>query len=319
MTPSAPRTRRLDPLGIQVDLPLTGTFHPLGFRLDLATNSTDVIQAAEEAWSGQRQEFDAPALTMRVVVRPEGPLAQPGVHRKMGHLYSAVSDRDNFAHLDLRQMIANVHISQMTASDHVWLRWFYVESLPYLMLNQRQVVMVHSALVARDGSGVMLCGPSTAGKSTLAYACARAGWTYLSDDCSSLLPNSAERIALGRPRQVRFRPDAPRLFPELEGYLVRARPTGKLAFEVDTSLLGIRTADRTSVDAIVFLERGGGIADVHRISAEDALERLLTDMPSYGEEVDELHERTLRRVTAAPAYRLRYQSIEDAIRLLSAL
>jgi serine kinase of HPr protein (carbohydrate metabolism regulator) len=179
--------------------------------------------------------------------------------------------------------------------------------------------MVHSALVSRDGSGLMLCGPSTAGKSTLAYACARAGWTFLADDCAALLPDSAERMALGRPRQIRFRPDAPQLFPELEGYAVRTRPTGKLAFEVETSLLGIRTADRAPVNAIVLLERGGGHSEVHRISTEDALERLLTEMASYGEEVDDLHERTIRRVTAAPAYQLRYQSIEDGIRLLSAL
>jgi len=304
---------------VRIELPLTGTFHPMGFRLDLATNSTDVIEAAEEAWSGQRQEFDAPPLTMRVVVRPEGALAQPGVHRKIGHLYSAVSDCDNFAHLDFRELIAAVHVSQATASDHVWLRWFYVESLAYLMLNQRQVVMVHSALVAREGSGVMLCGSSTAGKSTLAYACARAGWTFLSDDCAALLPDSAERIALGRPRQARFRPDAAQLFPELEGYAVRARPTGKLAFEVDTALLGIRTAERVPVDAIVFLERGAGTPEVHRVSAEDALELLLRDLPSYGEEVDDLHERTVRRVAAAPAYRLRYDSLQDGIRLLSAL
>jgi hypothetical protein len=73
------------------------------------------------------------------------------------------------------------------------------------------------------------------------------------------------------------------------------------------------------VDAIVFLERGRGAAEVRRVSAEDALERLLTEMPSYGEEVDDLHERAIRSVTSAPAFRLHYQSIEDGIRLLSAL
>jgi hypothetical protein len=319
VTLSPPRTRRPDVLGVRTELPFTGRFYPLGFPLDLATNSADVIEAAEESWSGQRQEFEAPPLTMRVVVRPEGPLAQPGAYRKIGHLYSTVSDPDNFAHLDLRDRVAAVHVSQATASDHVWLRWFYVESLAYLMLNQREVVMVHSALVARDGCGVMLCGPSTAGKSTLAYACARAGWTFLSDDCAALLPDSAQRMALGRPRQARFRPDAAQLFPELEGYAVRVRPTGKLAFEVDTSLLAIRTSDRAPVGAIMFLERGAGTAEVRRISEEDALDRLFRDLPCYGEEVDELHERTVRRVAAAPAYRLRYNSLEDGIRLLSAL
>jgi hypothetical protein len=315
----APRSRRFDPLGVNVELPLEGTYHPMGFRLDLATNSREVIEAAEESWSGQTQEFDGASMTMRVLVTAEGPLAEPGTHHKAGALYSDVSDPYNFAHVDLAAQFAAVYVSQKTASDHTWLRWFYVESIPYLMLDQRQVVLVHGGLVARQRSGVLLCGASAAGKSTLAYACARAGWTFLSDDCAALLPGSTDRLALGRPRQIRFRSDAPRLFPELNGYVVRARPTGKLAVEVPTSALDIRTASRTNVEAIVFIERDTGAPSLRPVSADEAFERILADLPTYGGETDAIHEQTVRRLCAAPAYVLQYDALSDAVRLLSAL
>ena len=61
--------RRRDPLGVSIELPLTGTYYPLGFRLEIATNSRDVIQAAEESWAGEAREFDGQALVMRVFVQ----------------------------------------------------------------------------------------------------------------------------------------------------------------------------------------------------------------------------------------------------------
>jgi hypothetical protein len=314
----ASRTRRRDPLGVSIDLSLAGTYHPYGFRLDLATNSRDVIEAAEESWKGRQQEFDAAPMRMRVVVRPEGDLSQPATHRKQGHLFCVVSDRDNFAHVDLQALFASVHVSQKTASDHSWLRWYFVESLAYLMLCQRHIAMLHAGLVARNGSGVMLCGASAAGKSTLAYACARAGWTFLSDDTTALLTDSPGLTALGRPRQVRFRPDATRHFPEIEKWAARARPTGKIAIEAPTAELPIVTADRATVGAIAFLERGGG-PSARRISGEEAVERLLTDLPAFGAEVDDLHERAVGRLAVVPAHVLHYDSIEEGVALLSAL
>jgi hypothetical protein len=313
------RTRRLDPLGVQTALPLTATFYPMGFRLDLATNSRDVVEAAEESWNVHRKEFDSAPFSMRVVVSPQGELSQPGMHCKTGHLYSLVCDRDNFAHVDLNAQFASVHVSQQTASDHTWLRWFFIESLAYLMLNQRHLVMLHAAFVAREGDGTLLCGASTAGKSTLAYACARAGWTFLSDDCTAVLADSPDRFALGRPRQIRFRPDAPTLFPELDSFVARARPTGKISIEVPTVELGLRTADRAPVGAIAFVERGPGRPHVRPICPGETIDRLFAEMPTYGEEVDGIHESAIRRVAAAPAFLLRYETLPQAIDLLSAL
>src|ERR1700740_1731766 len=41
---------RYDPIGCDFNLPLKGVFHPLGFTVEIATNSDPVLEAAEEGW-----------------------------------------------------------------------------------------------------------------------------------------------------------------------------------------------------------------------------------------------------------------------------
>ena len=86
-------TKRFDPYLRDLDLPLRATFFPVGFRLNIATNSRDVLEAAAESWSHwRRQEFEGGPLEFRVVVHPEGELAREPVFRMQGHLTSVVSD-----------------------------------------------------------------------------------------------------------------------------------------------------------------------------------------------------------------------------------
>jgi serine kinase of HPr protein (carbohydrate metabolism regulator) len=166
----------------------------------------------------------------------------------------------------------------------------------------------------------MLAGPSGAGKSSLSFACARRGWTFLSDDCTWLLPGEGGRIALGRPRHARFRLDAPRLFPELEGCIGGTRPNGKISIEVPTSAFPeIRTADRTEIRCVVLLDRRPGGAELRPVGTDEAAAQLLRDMPSYGEDVNAMHERAVVHIAAAGAFRLRYESLDDAVAVLTNL
>ena len=48
--------------------------------------------------------------------------------------------------------------------------------------NDRQIQIIHTGLVARDGKGVLLVGKSGSGKSTSSLACIAAGFDYLSED-----------------------------------------------------------------------------------------------------------------------------------------
>jgi hypothetical protein len=310
-----------DPLRHRAELPLTATFFPFGFRVEIATNSRDVLEAAADSWGGYASEYPYPPVELRVVVQPAGDLAPEPVFRNQRRLFSIVADRDNFAFYESGSLFGCCFVSQRTASDHAWFRFYFLETMAYMLLAQRWVMPVHAACVARDGAGVLLCGLSGAGKSTLAWACARAGWTYVTDDGTWLLTEVEDRTALGRCRSIRFRDDAPRLFPELQEYISRARPNGKVSIEVPLDAFPhIRTAPRCRVGSVVLLyRREGAPGRVEPVPAAVAIELLLRDMPWYGDEVRALYERTARRLLEVPAYRLTYENLDQALTLLSNL
>ncbi len=294
---------------------------PRGFPLRIETNSEDVIQAAEESWGCYKQEFDTAPLHMRVIVQPEGQLSPKPKFRQQQHYFMVVADADNFATADFRAGFACIFVSARTAADHSWLRWYFVESMAYTLLDQLHTASIHAACVARNDSGILLCAKSTGGKSTLAWACARAGWTFIGDDCVMLLMESTDRVVLGKPHQARLRHDAPRLFPELEGYDTSARPNGKLSIEVDPRTFPqIRTASRCQVDNLVFLDRRSGARPgLSHVTKAEALDLLTEDGGYYGEEFYQRHRQAIGRLVEVPAYRLRYERLEDAMQLLSSL
>jgi hypothetical protein len=311
---------RQDPLAIDTELHLHGTFHPVGCLLRIATNSEDVLQAAGESWSHfQSQITKGEALEFRVVVQEQGGLCGETAHRAQGELYSVVSDKDNFAALDLAGLRASIFVSQATARDHARLRWYFLESLAYMLLAQRHVVPVHAGCVAREGRGVLLCGPTQAGKSTLAYACARAGWSYVSDDAVFLLPDDERRTVIGRHRHFRFRVDAPGLFPELERFVSRERPNGKVSIEIPLEELPEIPSIRSAEAARAVILARGEAAGTEPVAATELITGLLRDMPSYGPRVNAMHERAVAHLAAIPSFRLRYRTPEDAVALLDRL
>src|SRR5579883_1222847 len=109
---------RIDHLRSRVPLELTGTYYPAGFRVEIETNSADVLKASEEAWGHYRPEFECEPIRFRILVEAEGGLSQVPSHRMQGHLYSIVSDPYNFAHVDLAQQFGFFQVSETTASDH---------------------------------------------------------------------------------------------------------------------------------------------------------------------------------------------------------
>jgi hypothetical protein len=297
-------------------------FYPLGFPLEIATNSSDVIAAAAESWGGSACEFDREPIRLRAIVQPGGADSAPEpVYRLQGGLLTIVSDRANFATCDLSSRSGWCLVPPQTVADRAWFRWYFLEAMVYMLLSYQDVVLVHGACIVREGRGVLLCGPSGAGKSTLAFVCARAGWTYLTDDAAVLLQGSPDREALHRHHHFRFRPEAVRLFPELERYETRVQPNGKPAIEVPASAFPeISTSSRCRIETIVFLDRRSGCAATLRpLAAADAGERLMCEMPDYGGAARIRHAEILAKLVAAPAYELRYDALSEAIGLLAGL
>jgi hypothetical protein len=154
------------------------------------------------------------------------------------------------------------------------------------------------------------------GKSTLTYACARRGWTYISDDASTVVRHGG-RTLIGEPHHFRFRAEAPDLFPELRGHTVGRELDRKPTIEVFTADLPIRTAPECRIDHIAFLDRRQGIrAGMTRIGKEETMERLLSAMPLFDPALDDARSEAVESIAEAPAFDLRYSDFEEAALLL---
>lgn len=84
-----------------------------------------------------------------------------------------------------------------------------------LHVQARRLHAVHSALVVRDGVGLLLRGPSGAGKSTLTYACMRRGMTVVSDDWVYAPAGAEPKRLVGYPWRIMLTESAAARFAEL--------------------------------------------------------------------------------------------------------
>ncbi len=310
-----------DPLLSEFELSRQATHYPLGFPLELQTNSEDVIQAAAQSWQLFASEFDGNPVRISLgVCGSESLLPPPPVFRGRGHLMSIISDAENFVICDFRRGFAFGWVTPQVAANHGFFRHHFLEAAGLSILDQLHLAPVHAALVARNGRGVLLCGESFAGKSTLAYACARAGWTYVTDDGTSLVRNRPDCYGIGNPHVIHFREDARRQFPELAGQLVTTRSNGKIGIEIFTRELPITVAAGCTIDQIVLLNRHEpGDALLKRYPKSEFL-AWCERCACYGEEhVRAAQRRCYQRLAGAGTWELRYQDLDSAVLCLETL
>ncbi len=306
-----------DPLLFGVDLSLRIRHHPLGYPVELATNSPDVLLAAGESWAGFPQFFSDRPLEIRVVAEdvPGAECAAGLTIRGRGRWITMVSDASNFAVCDAESGACTCWITTATARDRAWFRYFYLDTMVRMTLWQTHLTRIHAGCVALDGRGVLFAGPSGAGKSCLTYACARRGWTFVSDEAPSIVRRCQERIVIGTPHAIHLREGAFDLFPELRGRTVNPDPVGKISFEVRTAELPrVTAAHRSRIDAIVFLDRRDeAAAQLVPLARQEAWERLSADLPYFDEPAHSENLAALRNIVGANVYQLRYSGIDAAI------
>ncbi|MBI3472347.1 MAG: aldolase [Candidatus Solibacter usitatus] len=309
-----------DPLRHCVDLPLRATFYPLGFPAGIETNSPLVLRAARESWGEWAEAFPRPPLRVRVAVA-EGPAAvDPPAFRAQRQLLAIVAGADNFALCDLGAGFAFCWVTAATLEDAGYFRFHFLEAMVYCTLAQLHVTPVHAACAALEDRGVLLCGASGAGKTCLAYALARRGWQYVSDDGTNLLRDGGARIVVGKPHHIRFRPSAAELFPELAGRLATTPAGRKPTIEIRTcEIPGIARSTTCRAEYILFLNRASGTTGLAPLSREEALARLVAELPLFEESAYQQQIRTLHGLLEAPAFELRYATLEAGARAIEDL
>jgi hypothetical protein len=241
-------------------MPYRSTFFPLGFPLEIITNSPDVLEAAEQSWGKFLCRFDAPPLLLRLGVTShpqEYPSPPPApLCRIQGHLLSHIADQYNFLSCDLNSGFAFGWVTEKTAKSVLYLRYHILEAAALSMLAATHASALHAACVTSHGLGMLLCGDSGAGKSSLAFAGARSGWAFTCDDASYLLFDRNVPLIAGNCYQFRLRDSGTQLFPELDGRPITPRAAGKPSLEIPTAELpDIVTSESAHVQVIIFLNR----------------------------------------------------------------
>lgn len=312
-----------DPVLARTALTLRDTFYPLGFPVEIVTNSEDVLTAAAASWHGFVQLFDTPPMRLRVVVRegrssecPPAPIC-----RVQQHLYANIADAENYAVSDLSQGLSTIWLTEAAVEHRNYLRYFFLEGAAMCLLSTSHATAIHAACVEREGNGILLCGDSGAGKSSLAYACARAGWTYVTDDGCFMVHGREDRLVVGNCNQVRFRPSAAELFSELKGRTVTQRmQAGKPSIEIKTSAIrNIATSATSHVNHVVFLNRRSGARqELVPFSTEVARYFMLQVLVSPAPKL-KIQTAMIDSLLSAGALELRYSDLNWAIDRLARL
>jgi hypothetical protein len=239
------------------ELTLNQAFYPYGFPAEVRTNSPQVLKLCEELWGNFEKQHDTQPILSEVSVINDGSQECPPTPgcQIILPLTIAVADSNNYTIVNHQQNTVQTVISVAALKHELYAKYFFL-SMPVCCVP---ATPVHAACIALDGRGVLLCGDSGAGKSTLSYACARRGWTYTTDDATYLLNSGTKRLVIGNCHEIRFRPTAAELFPEVRGRDITPRAVGKPSIELPTATLPAMTlAQSAKIDFIVFLNRRPG-------------------------------------------------------------
>ncbi len=308
----------------QIELPLRATYFPLGFPLDVCSNSPAVIAAAEESWKLFLPKFTDTRMEIRFGVQgdenDDAALPPAPICCMQSNLMLCIADAHNFLVCDFNNSHSFGMITQATASSLQYFRYHFLEAAALSTITSLHAAPVHAACVCPLGIGMLLCGDSGAGKSSLAYAGARAGWSFVCDDSSYLLLGRADSLVIGNSHKIRFRNSGVDLFPELEGKPITPRAVGKPSIEVPTSEMpDLKTCDSATVEYVVFLNR--------RIQSADGLVPLSRSsvLPWFMQSITaatqsrSAQQAAVDRLLSVPIFELRYHDLDWAIERLEQL
>jgi len=303
------------------ELSLRAMFYPSGFPTEVRTNSAEILTQYGEIWGMRESIFDTETIRVNVHVVEGGSTECPPVpmYHTMAHTMVWVADTNNYGVVHFGRNETQVRVSQATSKHKLYMRRHFLIVSAAAHIRTRYMTDVHAACVALDGRGVLLCGDPGAGKSTLSYACARAGWTYVTDDGSNLLIGGTDRMVIGNCHKVRFRPSAAELFPELQGHDPAPHMVGKPSIEMPTPIFQNMICARTAqVDFIVFLNRRAGGPPKLTPYREDVARYYMRQVHAPPDYLAVQYQ-AIERLLTVPILELRYSNLDWAVERLKTL
>ncbi|MCI0423802.1 MAG: hypothetical protein L0387_37760 [Acidobacteria bacterium] len=311
-----------DPLLRGLPIRFTARFVPLGRVIRVESNSSAVIDAALESFGayGEPPPSVLPDITLRICADPTFHDAEPWpvpLYRALEHLFHISCGSANFAVADLRTGTAIGFVSLEMVQDRSFFRNVFLECLFYVFAVHQSHTPVHCSCVSLNGHGILICGASGAGKTTLAYACAKTGMEVVSDDVIHLeWDRQTEQLKLwGNPWRMRLAPESGGLFPELSGRSPTLRNDHEWYLDLSISEeFGGQARSKCEPNVLVFLERSSSSAGLECTRLEPAcvLDRLKRDIVLDEASVVERHYAVLNRLARVRAFAFRYSGHPSA-------
>jgi hypothetical protein len=288
-----------------------------GAVLRLSTNSEQLLEAARIAFLVGEARTGSIDLSVRFWVDDLNPTEPPWPNpyvRGLDHLVFAGFDSANSMLADLRtHRVIGRFSAGMAADTNYWTTTIFPMLLTIVGASIG-IVELHSASVAIDGSGLLLAGPSQAGKSTLAYALARMGFNFLADDRTLCSLRDGSLLACATSSHLKLRPEAGRWFDEFEGRSPTDKQNGRAVFRLEPERLGLRRVRQCRPRLFVFLERQQASAfELTGVGSNEAARLIERDLLAEPPEFAQRQKETINRLAKLPCYRLRYGGPPQAI------
>lgn len=190
-------------------------------------------------------------------------------------------------------------------------------------MRSNHLLMLHSAVVERNGNAILFPAWSGHGKSTLCTALIHSGWRLLSDEFGLVRPDDGALIPV--PRLIplknesievirRFRPDAvigPSFHGTRKGTVAHVRPPAE----------SVRRADETARAHLIVFPRwvAGAPLAIEPVAKGEAFLMVATNAFNYEILGEAAFEVVRRMVRDCGAYALTYSDLDEAISALNAL
>lgn len=205
---------------------------------------------------------------------------------------------------------------------HDPLRWrAYAESVIFhcVLSRLREHFILHAGVVAKEGKGVVLCGGTNRGKTTLTLGLVREGFSFLSDDLAFI--DLRSKFVTPFPRAVSVRPTTAAFFPQFRR-LMQQHPTTSLSGDdkclVDVNeLIPNSLGSACPVRTIILLEGFAERTELKPLSQSDAVVHCLKVAHGSAENVVELMVTLSDLVSNARCFSLRAGPLPEAVDMIT--
>jgi hypothetical protein len=295
----------------EAQTPLRQQFMAAGAVCALETNFEPILAAAREAFLPVESPLGHTDFSLRLWVDPMSSSRPPWPKfyvRGLDHLVFAGFDSDSSLLVDLRRRHALGRFSSGMGSDHNYWKATIFPALMSVLAASVGIVELHCSCVVKNNKGFLLCGPSRSGKSTLAMAMARIGFSFLADDRTFCSAKDGKLSAWGVVPSLKLRGEAQAWFEELVGEEPKEIEHGDSILRFDPeSKFGLKRAGSCVPACLIFLDQSQEPGfNIVEISPLDAAQRLDQELMAEPPELADRQRKVIGQLVEIPCWQLQY-------------